>query len=117
MTNELEPMQALRRSDLTKEKAWSLYLDNLRLVLDSAEILLENLDAEKVVITAEHGEAFGEYGGKFGHIDGYPTPQVKKVPWIETSATDTDSYHPSEQENSGEQDYELRDHLKDLRYL
>ncbi|PSP48877.1 hypothetical protein BRC67_12005, partial [Halobacteriales archaeon QH_3_68_24] len=36
------------------------YLDNLRIVLDEVAVLLENIDADTVAITTDHGEAFGE---------------------------------------------------------
>lgn len=70
---------------------WETYLDELRFVLDEVELLLENIDAERVVISADHGEAFGEYW-EFGHKNGSMHPKVRNVPWVETSATDTGSY-------------------------
>lgn len=121
---ESRPMWALRSGRINRDRGWEMYLDNLRLVLDSLEILLENLDASKVIITADHGESFGEYGGKFGHIDGYPTPQVRKVPWVTTQATDKETLVPEaryhEESDTGEskfEDQELREHLEDLGYF
>lgn len=76
------------------EKVWKAYLDELRYALDDVELLLRNLDAEKVVITADHGEAFGEYG-VLGHKIGSIHPKVRKVPWVETTATDLNTYSPS----------------------
>ena len=107
----------LRKGEITKEEAWESYLENLRLVLDELEILLNNVDAEKAVITADHGEAFGEYGF-YAHQIGCPLSVVRRVPWIETSATDTESYspeiNPAEESEDGRQ---LEDHLEDLGYL
>lgn len=121
---ESRPMWALRHGKMDKQSVWEMYLDNLRLVLDDVGLLLKNLDARKVVITADHGESFGEYGGKFGHIDGYPTPHVRKVPWIETSAEDEDTITPDRKfhgNGSGEKskldEEELKSHLKDLGYF
>jgi hypothetical protein len=51
---------ALKRGTATRGEVWEAYLDNLRIVLDEVEILLNNIDAENVVLTADHGEAFGE---------------------------------------------------------
>lgn len=48
---------------------WNRYLDELQWALSSIEILLRNIDAEKVVISADYGEAFGEYG-IIGHLSG-----------------------------------------------
>jgi len=47
------------------------YYDELRMVLDDVEILLNNVDADTAVITADHGEAMGEYG-IYGHARGSP---------------------------------------------
>lgn len=76
------------------ETIWETYLDELRYVLDDVEVLLENIDAETVAITADHGEAFGEYW-EFGHKTGSLHPKVRTVPWIETTATDGKTYIPS----------------------
>jgi hypothetical protein len=75
------------------ESIWEAYMSDLRFVLDDINILLENLDAEKVVITADHGEAFGEYG-VLGHNIGSFHPKVRNVPWVETSATDKRTREP-----------------------
>jgi hypothetical protein len=82
-----DPFEALRRGDADRETVWNHYLDNLRLVLDEVASLRENVDADRVVITADHGEAFGEWGF-YEHPVGCPLPAVKRVPWVETTATD-----------------------------
>ena len=76
------------------ETIWNTYLDELRYVLDDVELLLENLDAETVAISADHGEAFGEYW-EYGHHTGSINPHVRKVPWVETTATDQHAYTPT----------------------
>jgi hypothetical protein len=58
-------------------------------------LLLENVDAERVVITADHGEGFGEYG-VYEHPVGCPAPTIKRVPWATTTAADTGSYVPED---------------------
>lgn len=88
------PFEHLREGTLSRERAWEGYLDNLRLVLDEVELLLENLDADRVVVTADHGEAFGEFSF-YEHPVGCPHPVVKRVPWVETTATDTETYRPA----------------------
>jgi len=72
---------------------WEAYLNDLRWVLDDVTILLQNIEAETVVISADHGEAFGEYG-VYGHSAGSVHPHVRRVPWVTTTATDTGSYSP-----------------------
>ncbi|ELY56594.1 alkaline phosphatase family protein [Natronococcus jeotgali] len=76
------------------ETVWNAYLDDLRYVLDDVELLLENLDAERVVISADHGEAFGEYG-VLGHKIGSLHPKIRRVPWAETTAEDRHTREPT----------------------
>jgi hypothetical protein len=76
------------------ELVWNAYIDHLKYVLDDVKMLLNNLDAEKVVISADHGEAFGEWG-IYGHGSVLLHPQVKVVPWTITSASNVGEYEPS----------------------
>jgi hypothetical protein len=90
--NELEddrndrsgPFGALIEGRVTREELWGAYLDDLRLALDDVALLLESVDAERVVITADHGECFG----------GVPVPELVPVPWVVTSAERTSDYEP-----------------------
>lgn len=82
----------IRERELTKEQAWEAYLDNLRWALDDVELLLENLSAERAVLTADHGECFGEWA-LYGHPKGIPAPQQKRVPWVEVEASDNNTLH------------------------
>jgi hypothetical protein len=93
-----------------------LYLDNLRLALRSVERLLENTDAETVAITADHGELFGELGA-YGHPEGVPHPNLKKVPWVETTATDERTSDPDVDIARQESGAEFEEQLRDLGYL
>lgn len=85
---------ALKSGAATREEVWQAYLENLRFVLDQVEVLLENLDREQVVITADHGEAFGEYMF-YRHPPACPIPSVRKVPWVETSGSDERTVEPT----------------------
>jgi len=76
------------------ETIWETYLDELRYVLDEVEMLLDNIDAERVVLSADHGESFGEYW-EYGHRTGSLNPVVRTVPWVKTTATDRKSYEPT----------------------
>lgn len=89
---EESPFQYLRRTT-DKKTVFNAYLHMLRWALDEAEILLKNTDSKKVVITSDHGEAFGEYG-VYQHHAGSLHPKIRKVPWCTTTATDTRSYEP-----------------------
>lgn len=111
------PFDALRAGDVSREAAWDEYLNHLRFVLDEVERLLENLDAEDVVITADHGEAFGEYGF-YRHVIGCPQPCMRKVPWVEASATDLETYESrSPSPESTNDRVSAEDRLEHLGYL
>ena len=114
---EDQPWRCIRNGETTKAEIWELYLDNLRLALDSIERLLENMDAEKVAITADHGELFGELG-QYGHPEGVVHPKLKKVPWAVTNGTDGQTSDPevdmAMQDNSK---VEVEDQLKHLGYI
>jgi hypothetical protein len=107
----------LQNGEITEDEAWRSYMENLRLVLDELSLLLENLDASTVAITADHGEAFGEYGF-YAHPIGCPLPSVRRVPWIETTATNTGGYTPEiDPDEDFRETVSLDQHLEDLGYL
>ena len=83
----------MRRGTITEETAWEAYLDNLQYVLDAVAILLENVDADTVAITSDHGNAFGEYW-QYGHPAGVALECLREVPWYETTATDEGTRDP-----------------------
>ncbi|APE95094.1 alkaline phosphatase family protein [Halodesulfurarchaeum formicicum] len=109
-----EPFEPLRRGEIDQATVWDHYLDNLRLVLDEVTVLLENVDADRVAITADHGEAFGEWGF-YEHPVGCPLPAVKRVPWVETTATDQGTRDPPPV-TTGPAEHDVADHLRDLGY-
>ena len=55
--------------------------ENLRKAMEEARKLAGNLEG-KIVITSDHGEAFGEKGVWGHHIETYVPPLVE-VPWLE----------------------------------
>lgn len=101
--------------DLSMEDIWPRYLDNLEYVLDSVEVLLENIDADDVLITADHGNLVGEFG-LYGHPEYVPLPGVKQVPLVTTSASDVGSYQPSLDSPTREMG-DREEKLQDLGYL
>ncbi|WP_336342590.1 hypothetical protein [Halalkalicoccus ordinarius] len=76
---ELDPRRLVR--DGTRETVMKYYEENLRIVLEAAADLIEELDG-RVVVTADHGEAFGEQGVWEHHIE-TPIPPLVEVPWLE----------------------------------
>ncbi|QRY24858.1 hypothetical protein [Halobacterium sp. BOL4-2] len=115
---EVFPFGQLRFGEVSKATVWDRYMAELRSGLNAIDVLLENYDADRVVITADHGEAFGErYLGVRGykHRVGMLHPRVRRVPWATTSATDTGERVPDiDVESSGQNREEM---LKSLGYL
>ncbi|MFB6121243.1 MAG: hypothetical protein ABEJ68_09030 [Halobacteriaceae archaeon] len=104
----------LRDGTVTRDDVWSGYRENLRTVLDDVSLLLESIDADTVAITADHGNALGEYG-VYGHPGGLCLSPLREVPWVTTSAERTRDYDPDtavEQESEGG----VEDRLEALGY-
>lgn len=107
--------RALRDGAVTREELWSAYRENLSYVLEDVDLLRSNVDAERVVLTADHGNALGEWG-MYGHPNGFVHPSVKRVPWVETSANDTGDYEPEVAE-TGAHEQSVDERLESLGYL
>jgi hypothetical protein len=56
------------------------YRDNLEWVLESVRKIIEEYEDEEIVITSDHGEAFGE-NGEFFHLYNTMNPVVRWVPF------------------------------------
>ncbi|GAA0553214.1 hypothetical protein ABNG02_03115 [Halorubrum ejinorense] len=95
---ERSPWKALREGT-PREAVWDRYLDELEFGLDSVRTLVEDIDAERIVITSDHGEAFGEFG-VYAHPM-IPIPQLREVPWVETTGQGRDEYTPVLEPASG----------------
>jgi len=106
----------LEAGEVSHERVWTAYEDNLRHVLDSVETLLRNVDAEIAVVTADHGNGFGEHG-IYGHPRLRTRRTLREVPWITTTAADTGEYEP-ESTGSDETvtDDAVKERLRDLGY-
>lgn len=104
----------VRSGAITHDEMWDGYLNNLRHVLDDVSVLLENIDAETVVLTADHGNAVGEYE-LYGHPRGIAIDALRVVPWIRTTASDTGSHTPEEYQTATTGD--VQEKLRSLGYL
>ncbi|WP_435349133.1 hypothetical protein [Haloarchaeobius sp. HRN-SO-5] len=82
-----------RDGDIEVDDLWDGYRSNLELVLDEIELLLNNVTAEKIVITSDHGNALGKLG-IYGHPPRMPHHSLREVPWIETTAEDSGEHTP-----------------------
>jgi hypothetical protein len=83
----------LHEEGYSRGELWDASVENLRYVLDDLETLLTNVDAERVVISADHGQSFGEQG-YWSHPCTTYIDVLKRVPWCVTSATDAGEYEP-----------------------
>lgn len=105
--------EQVKKGDADAEEVWEAYRENLRYVLDDVSLLLQNLDAESVAVSADHGNGIGEWGF-YGHGD-IPIRAIREVPWCETTAEDTGEYEPElEPQDDG---LAVEEKLKDLGYL
>ncbi len=111
-----EPLKSLRKGNISRPEAWDAYLETLRLVLSDVELLIDNMDAERVVLTADHGEAFGEVGF-YEHPVCCPHPVVKKVPWVELTATDSETYEPAIKDVNPPEQSDITGQLEALGYV
>jgi len=92
---------AVQRGEVSRAVAIKGYRRTLRYVLDSVELLCENMDADRMVVTADHGELFGEWG-LFGHMMGLPVDPLLQVPWARAAASDERTHDPSEYDRDGD---------------
>lgn len=65
----------------TRETLEEYYEENLQLAMEQVRELVQDLDG-KVVVTSDHGEAFGEQGVWEHHIETH-IPALIEVPWLE----------------------------------
>lgn len=98
-----------------RDGIWESYIENLRYVLDHVEVLLENVDADTVAITADHGNAMGE-GGVYDHPLGVPIDCVKTVPWCTTSANDERTRTPSVTRDESDVNTTVNERLESFGY-
>lgn len=107
----------LRAGRVSQDEVWSAYQDTLRYVLDDITRLLQNFDGI-VAITADHGNALGEYGC-YGHPRHTPIPPLLRVPWVTINAMDRETSHPNsnlEVQQSISSDSNIEERLESLGY-
>lgn len=80
--------ERLERGELSTDRVWKAYVENLDLVLPHVQDLCDDLTG-KTVVSSDHGNLFGEFAWpfpvrKYGHPPGIHTKQLVKVPWLET---------------------------------
>lgn len=108
----------LRAGEMSHEEAWEAYIDNLRWVLDDVDVLRQNLSARGVVLTADHGDCFGEWGF-YGHPRGMPLKELVEVPFVPLDACDEMSLEPAKYifDSQSNADPSVENRLEELGYL
>lgn len=97
----------LERDELSKEKVWKMYKETLQVALPHVKRLVDELSG-KSVISADHGNVFGE-SGLYGHPSYRSHEKLITVPWLEidkprkgivddkaTAHTKREHYHEAE---------------------
>jgi hypothetical protein len=105
----------LREGRLDHDTVWAAYRSNLEYVLDDVALLLDNLEADTVVLTADHGNAFGEFG-YYGHPPEH-LPVLRRVPWVELSARDARTHDPETVSRESDEEIAVEQRLRNLGYL
>lgn len=113
--SERDPFTYLKNGG-NRERVFSNHVSDLEFVLETGvKPLLRNVDADTVAITADHGDGFGE-NWCYAHIAGDPRKQVRRVPWIETKATDHSELEPTMTPSEDVED-KTEDRLEALGYI
>lgn len=115
-TRERNVWHELRDGNVSHDAVWDAYLENLRVVLDDVELLVRNVDADRVAITSDHGNAMGELE-QYGHERNMPLRCAHEVPWCVTTGTDEGTYEPKLEPTDESEAGAATDRLEDLGYL
>lgn len=112
---ERDPFSYLKTGG-DRKHVYSNHVADLEFVLRTGvKPLLRNIDADTVAITADHGDGFGE-DWCYAHIAGDPRTQVRRVPWVETEATDQGEIQPA-LSSSETAERGIEDQLEALGYI
>jgi hypothetical protein len=119
--HHFDPFEYLKNGMISKDTLFSVYRENLCLVLDEIEPLLDSLDG-KTVVTSDHGEMFNEYAWplpikRAGHAGGLRTPKLVKVPWFVPEFNSRKEIDKGKIENNRvENQEEIEEKLRSLGY-
>lgn len=109
--------------EISTERIWELYRENLDRTLPYIEELVEALDG-KSVVSADHGNMVGERSRpipiiEWGHPAGTYTPELVTVPWIECihdGRREIVAEEPTQSRVDADREI-VEQHLADLGYL
>lgn len=115
--NKFDVWERLQRGELDRETVWDAYRRNLEFVLDDIETLVRNVRRDDIVITSDHGNAFGEWM-VYGHPMHMPLECLRKVPWAKVNASYDGSYTPDPAHlTNDETGIEIDEQLQALGYV
>jgi hypothetical protein len=95
-SQELAVWDEVRSGRVDIDRVRASHLENLRYVLNAVDDLRRNVDARKAIVSADHGECFGEYGF-YGHPENKPIPSLRRVPWAEIQMRDMGTIDSAEE--------------------
>lgn len=110
--------------EVSNERLWTAYRENLNIVLDDVETLLNDLQG-RTVVSADHGELMGERQRPFpirtwGHAHGVYVDELATVPWHvydEGERREITTEAPAEAADSGMDEATVNERLEQLGYL
>jgi len=113
---ERYPFQYIKETG-DKETVMESCTNMARWVLDDVRKILNNVDRDNVIITADHGDGFGEFG-TYNHHAGSLHPKIRRVPLVQTSASDKGTYDPVNQYQEGDDISNIqKEQLEALGYI
>lgn len=116
--NQDDIWSRVRKGDVSKEIAWEAYKENLEIVLPYVEELISSLNG-KSVVSADHGNAFGEWF-VYGHPAKTYLEKLVQVPWLEVESDERKDIIFEQKENTepdGSVNDSIQNRLSDLGYL
>jgi len=106
----------LRSGEIEKNHVWSMYKDSLNYTLPYVEELVDILPG-KSVITADHGNCFGE-DNIFGHPSYTHHYNLVRIPWLTIEdQRKTIIWEPPEVQSQRSHYFEARTQLESLGYI
>lgn len=114
VTDDWTETEYARVGVLSDEELRDGYLQTLQLGLKEVGVLVENLAADKVYLSADHAELLGEWG-LYEHPRWVPIPRLKRVPWVKIKASDKRTRIP-EIVDTDRNESDLEDRLRALGY-
>lgn len=110
--------ERMEHGNLSRERVWKAYRENLELALPEVRRLLDAVPG-KSVVTSDHGNAFGEMG-VYGHPGNHYLHALVRVPWLGVADGErrriVDSDTSVEQDNDRGDDSTVKERLVDLGY-